>query len=128
LQQKKGHDFQDKEGARLSRQPAEEEIRTVRIWNSRAYCSVSAYTAARKPRQGGRIYSSVQLYGGRTAAAIFWARFSKQNRTALNSGQAVLYGSLGTENEGTVVVIFPVKFMHEFRGRDKYTVGLILLM
>jgi hypothetical protein len=47
---------------------------------------------------------------------------------SINSGQAVLYGSLGTENEGTVVVIFPVKFMHEFRGRDKYTVGLILLM
>jgi hypothetical protein len=123
LQQKKGHDFQDKEAARKPRQPAEEEIRTVRIWNSRAYCSVSAYTAARKPRQGGRIYSSVQLYGGRTAAANFWAHFSKF-RTVRTVRTSVRYGCFCTENEGTVVVIFPVKFMHEFRGRDKYTVGL----
>jgi hypothetical protein len=118
LQQEKGHDFQDKEAARKPRQPAEEEIRTVRIWNSRAYCSVSAYTAARKPRQGGRIYSSVQLYGGRTAAANFWAHFFKIPYSPYSTA------FFCTENEGTVVVIFPVKFMHKFRGRDKYTVGL----
>jgi hypothetical protein len=34
----------------------------------------------------GALTRPYRLYGGRTAAVIFWARFSKQNRTAINSG------------------------------------------
>jgi hypothetical protein len=68
----------------------------------------------------GTFIEPYRSYGHRTAATEILGAFFRGNGTAFNSGQAIPYGSLGTENECAVLWFLPVIFKHGKRGRDKF--------
>jgi hypothetical protein len=54
----------------------------------------------------GALTRPYRLYDNRTAAVIFWARFSKQNRTANNSGTGRTVRQSGHRKTRVLICVF----------------------
>jgi hypothetical protein len=78
--------------------------------------------------KSGRIYFAVQAVRPPYNSHRNSGRVFRGNCTAFNSGQAVPYGSLGTENEGAILWFLPVIFKHGKRGRDKFILLVLFLL